>query len=85
MAQEQGLDDRIALTAEKIRAGKTSLGIEFGSTRIKAVLIDDTYTTIAAGVLYWNSSESFSCASEVLVFCQVRNGTSSSPASSNAR
>ena len=49
MAQEQGLDDRIALTAEKIRAGKTSLGIEFGSTRIKAVLIDDTYTTIAAG------------------------------------
>ena len=38
MAQEQGLDDRIALTAEKIRAGKTSLGIEFGSTRIKAVL-----------------------------------------------
>ena len=32
MAQEQGLDDRIALTAEKIRAGKTSLGIEFGST-----------------------------------------------------
>ena len=53
MAQEQGLDDRIALTAEKIRAGKTSLGIEFGSTRIKAVLIDDTYTTIAAGDYGW--------------------------------
>ena len=47
MAQE--LDDQVALTAEKIRAGKTSLGIEFGSTRIKAVLIDDTYHTIAAG------------------------------------
>ena len=55
MAQEQGLDDRIALTAEKIRAGKTSLGIEFGSTRIKAVLIDDTYTTIAAGDYGWVS------------------------------
>ena len=53
MAQEQGLDDRIALTAEKIRAGKTSLGIEFGSTRIKAVLIDDTYTTVAAGDYGW--------------------------------
>lgn len=55
MAQEQGLDDRIALTAEKIRAGKTSLGIEFGSTRIKAVLTDDTYTTIAAGDYGWAS------------------------------
>ena len=55
MAQEQGLDDRIALPAEKLRAGKTSLGIEFGSTRIKAVLIDDTYTTIAAGDYGWAS------------------------------
>lgn len=55
MAQEQGLDDRIALTAEKIRAGKTSLGIEFGSTRIKAVLIDDTYATVAAGDYGWAS------------------------------
>ena len=55
MAQEQGLDDRIALTAEKIRAGKTSLGIEFGSTRIKAVLIDDAYHTIAAGDYEWAS------------------------------
>ena len=55
MAQEQVLDDHIALTAEKIRAGKTSLGIEFGSTRIKAVLIDDTYTTIAAGDYGWAS------------------------------
>ena len=43
------------MTAEKIRAGKTSLGIEFGSTRIKAVLIDDTYRTIAAGDYGWAS------------------------------
>ena len=55
MAQEQKLDDQVALTAEKIRAGKTSLGIEFGSTRIKAVLIDDTYHTIAAGDYGWAS------------------------------
>lgn len=45
----------VALTAEKIRAGKTSLGIEFGSTRIKAVLIDDEYHTIAAGDYGWTS------------------------------
>ena len=45
----------VALTAEKIRAGKTSLGIEFGSTRIKAVLIDDEYRTIAAGDYGWAS------------------------------
>ena len=28
---------------------KTFLGIELGSTRIKAVLIDDTYSPIATG------------------------------------
>lgn len=55
MVQEQELDDQVALTAEKIRTGKTSLGIEFGSTRIKAVLIDDTYVTIAAGDYGWAS------------------------------
>ena len=55
MAQEQGLDDRIALTAEKIRAGKTSLGIEFGSTRIKAVLLDEGYLPIASGSFTWEN------------------------------
>ncbi len=34
---------------EKIKQGKTYLGIEFGSTRIKAVLTDDTFVPIAAG------------------------------------
>ena len=48
-------DDDMAAIAEKIRAGKTSLGIEFGSTRIKAVLIDDTYRTIASGDYGWAS------------------------------
>ena len=28
---------------------KTALGIEFGSTRIKAVLVDDKYNPIASG------------------------------------
>ena len=47
--------EQVAAIAEKIRAGKTSLGIEFGSTRIKAVLIDDTYKTIASGDYGWAS------------------------------
>ena len=55
MVQEHKLDDQVAVTAEKIRAGKTSLGIEFGSTRIKAVLVDDTYATITAGDFGWAS------------------------------
>ncbi|OZG59271.1 ATPase [Bifidobacterium tissieri] len=45
----------ISAIVEKIRAGKTSLGIEFGSTRIKAVLIDDNYKTIASGDYQWAS------------------------------
>lgn len=41
--------------AEKIRDGRTSLGIEFGSTRIKAVLIDDERNTIETGDYGWQS------------------------------
>ena len=55
MAVMQNDSDQVAAIAEKIRAGKTSLGIEFGSTRIKAVLIDDTYRTIASGDYNWAS------------------------------
>ena len=55
MAVTQNASDQVAEIAEKIRAGKTSLGIEFGSTRIKAVLIDDTYRTIASGDYGWAS------------------------------
>lgn len=40
---------------EKINTNKTYLGIELGSTRIKAVLIDDTYTPIAAGSHSWEN------------------------------
>lgn len=40
---------------EKIQNNKTYLGIEFGSTRIKAVLIDDTCSPIAAGSHDWEN------------------------------
>ena len=40
---------------EKIEQGKTSLGIELGSTRIKAVLIDDTYAPVASGSHEWEN------------------------------
>lgn len=38
-----------------ITEGKTSLGIEFGSTRIKAVLINDQFETIATGSYEWEN------------------------------
>ena len=38
-----------------IREGKTALGIEFGSTRIKAVLVDETHTPIASGSHEWEN------------------------------
>ena len=38
---------------EAIRTGKTFLGIEFGSTRIKAVLIGDDHQVIASGGHTW--------------------------------
>lgn len=39
----------------KIRRGRTALGIELGSTRIKAVLTDDTHTPIASGSYEWEN------------------------------
>ena len=39
-----------------IREGQTVLGIEFGSTRIKGVLIDDKGTPIASGSHEWENS-----------------------------
>lgn len=38
-----------------IEEGRTALGIEFGSTRIKAVLIDDKHTPIASGSHDWEN------------------------------
>jgi sugar (pentulose or hexulose) kinase len=38
-----------------IESGKTALGIEFGSTRIKAVLIGENHTPIASGSHEWEN------------------------------
>ncbi len=40
---------------EIIESGKTFLGIEFGSTRIKAVLIDESFETLATGGHSWEN------------------------------
>lgn len=40
---------------EAIKAGKAILGIEFGSTRIKAVLVDESHTPIAMGTYDWEN------------------------------
>ena len=38
-----------------IESGKTALGIEFGSTRIKAVLIGEDHSPIASGSHEWEN------------------------------
>ncbi len=40
---------------QAIECGKTALGIEFGSTRIKAVLIGEDYAPIASGAHDWEN------------------------------
>lgn len=42
-------------TREMIEQGKTYLGIEFGSTRIKACLVDESLTPIAGGSHSWEN------------------------------
>ena len=42
-------------TQKTIESGKTVLGIEFGSTRIKAVLIGEDHTPIASGSYDWEN------------------------------
>lgn len=42
-------------TREIIDSGKAVLGIEFGSTRIKAILIDDKFAPIAQGAHDWEN------------------------------
>ncbi len=38
-----------------IKGGKTALGIEFGSTRIKAVLVDESHNPVAMGTYDWEN------------------------------
>lgn len=40
---------------DAILNGKTSLGIELGSTRIKAVLVDESYKAVAVGNFDWEN------------------------------
>ena len=42
-------------TKKNIEAGKTALGIEFGSTRIKAVLVDEHNVPVASGSHEWEN------------------------------
>jgi len=42
-------------TQKALESGKTVLGVEFGSTRIKAVLIDEDHTPIASGSYEWEN------------------------------
>ena len=42
-------------TKQMIADGKTALGIEFGSTRIKVVLIDKDHHPIASGSHDWEN------------------------------
>jgi len=42
-------------TLDIIKNGKTALGIELGSTRIKAVLTDERHSVLAAGEYTWEN------------------------------
>jgi sugar (pentulose or hexulose) kinase len=42
-------------TQKAIESGKTVLGVEFGSTRIKAVLLSEDHTPIASGSYEWEN------------------------------
>ena len=46
----------MSMGKEAILNGETSLGIELGSTRIKAVLIDGSYKAVAVGTYDWENS-----------------------------
>ena len=45
----------LSTAAQAIRDGKTALGIEFGSTRIKAVLIGPDHSPLASGGHNWEN------------------------------
>ena len=54
MVSERGLL-HMGNAKERIESGKAVLGIEFGSTRIKAVLVDETHQPIASGAHDWEN------------------------------
>lgn len=63
-------------TQKAIENGKTILGIEFGSTRIKSLLIGEDYTPLATGSHDWENRYEKWCLD--LHSRQVKAGRSSS-------
>lgn len=55
LSRREYMKNNQVTTKQAIVDGSTSLGIEFGSTRIKAVLIDDSFETIASGSYEWEN------------------------------
>ncbi len=49
------MNRNLSNTQKAIESGKTVLGVEFGSTRIKAVLIGEDHTSIASGSYEWEN------------------------------
>lgn len=49
------------MTKETICCSECCLGIELGSTRIKAVLIDSTHAPVAMGVHDWETGWKTAC------------------------
>ena len=56
-----------------VKEGRTALGIEFGSTRIKAVLIDETHQPIAMGTHDWENRLENGIAAQVAIFGEGMN------------
>lgn len=52
---------------ETIESGKAVLGIEFGSTRIKAVLIDEKHTPIAGEAMNGRTAMRMVCGHTALM------------------
>ncbi len=50
-----GTERNPVMIRENILNRKTNIGIELGSTRIKATLIDDSFTPIASGAFEWEN------------------------------
>ncbi len=49
-------DNNVSRIAELIRSGQATIGIEMGSTRIKAVLVDADHVPLASGGFDWENS-----------------------------
>ncbi|GIG40541.1 xylulokinase [Cellulomonas phragmiteti] len=55
MAHEHGADDQQDTARRALEEGRATLGIELGSTRIKAVLVGEDHTPLASGSHAWEN------------------------------